>query len=52
MGVLCVQLQAETVMVSLLNDTGVEYFGGERNRLASALVEGAMDVFFKADVTR
>jgi hypothetical protein len=46
---LCVGLHAETVMVSLLNDKGVEYFGGERTRLASALVEGAMEVFFEAD---
>ena len=40
---------AETVMVSLRNDTGVEYFTEERVRLASAVVEGAMDVFFQAD---
>lgn len=36
-------------MISLLNDTGVDYLGGERNRYASALIEGAMEMFFKAD---
>lgn len=45
----CPQPNAETVMVSLLNDSGVEYFGEERNQLASALVEGAMEVFFEAN---
>lgn len=33
-------------MVSFLNDTDVQYFGGERTRLASAMIEGAMAVFF------
>ena len=36
-------------MISLLNDSGVEYIGGERNFYASAVVEGAMEVFFKAN---
>jgi hypothetical protein len=45
----CVQPKAETVMVSLLNDSGVEYLSEERNPLASALVEGAMGVFFEAN---
>ena len=49
MSVFCVYLNAETVMVSLVNDDGAAYIGGERNRLASALVEGAMEVFFQAN---
>lgn len=45
----CGSIQAETVMISLLNDSGAEYIGGERNFYASAVVEGAMEVFFRAN---
>lgn len=40
---------AETVMIGLLNGEGVEFFSEERIRLASAMVEGAMEPFFEAD---
>jgi hypothetical protein len=42
-------IAAETVMVGLLNGEGVEFFAEDRTRLASALVEGAMEQFFEAD---
>ena len=40
---------ADTVMVSLFNGEGVTYFSQQRIRLASAVVEGAMEVFFESD---
>ena len=40
---------AETVMIGLLNGEGVEFFNKERIGLASAMVEGAMELFFEAD---
>ncbi len=42
-------LKADTVMVGLLNAEGVQYFNRARARLASAVVEGAMESFFESD---
>ena len=36
-------------MISLRNDTGVDYFSDVTIGLASAMVEGAMEIFFEAD---
>ena len=43
------QSRADTVMVGLLNAEGVDFFSQERIRLASAVVEGAMEGFFESD---
>lgn len=40
---------ADTVMVGLLNIEGGDYFSQQRALLASAVVEGAMGVFFESD---
>jgi hypothetical protein len=42
-------LKAETVMVGLLNVEGGNFITQERVRLASAVVEGAMERFFESD---
>ena len=41
--------RADTIMVGLLNAEGVEFIARERARLASAVVEGAMESFFESD---
>jgi hypothetical protein len=45
----CASVQAETVMISLLNDEGSEFITEERVEYASSIVNGAMEQFFEAN---